>query len=144
MAIEICQDMNPNCIVITCCTKPCDSLKWRIESKLMGIGSRDLFNFYITHILNKQTCPRCNREEIYPVIYNRYSIECSFCKRIFVFEATHTNRWGISKKFSTNNWGISHVHPHNRMTSSLFPSTWEVLAHNIIKGNYIDEHMRRI
>ena len=131
MSNEICQDINPDCIVIACCSKPCDSLKWRIESKLMRIGSRDLFNFYEVHILNTKTCPRCNREEIIlRTNYGSIEIKCTFCERIFVYHMDHNNEWFI------NSVGIS------RLSKSIgHYNKWSNVFHLINQRRLLHEHL---
>jgi len=97
MTNEICKKMNPKCILITCCSSPCEDLKWRIESKLRQISYEALYQFYKGHIDNKKTCPICNREDI--ILRNNYElieVKCTFCNRVFVYHMGHKNEWFLN------------------------------------------------
>lgn len=100
MANEICKEINPECLLISCCSSPCELLYNRITEKLRWVGMKDLYEFFQGHILNKKTCPRCNRKEIQIISFSLIAVRCTFCDKVYEFHLNHNNLWFIDKIYN--------------------------------------------
>ena len=96
--IDICDRMNQNCIVKSCCSQMCDDVEYSInlKRKISCTFNRRKLKEITDHTITSNTCYFCGRVYITTSIYQRGPISkdiyltCIFCETTFRFIYNHS------------------------------------------------------
>ncbi len=100
----VCDIFNPECIIISCCSEPCDSLhRFHWDKYPTGIMLQDMYDLYLKHILEHWNCPICNRTKIQFQARLDIQVRCNFCDKVFEFHLDHNNDYFLNRTYDSEN-----------------------------------------
>jgi len=79
----ICDELNPNCLVKSCCSKKCLEVESYINDMFKRLKNKGVYPYYYGNMIKNNYCPVCHskdfiyRAEMYPGM--RCEIQCQYC-----------------------------------------------------------------
>jgi len=87
---EICQMVNYNCLVMSCCTQKCSEVKTEIYYRLLEFKYyvEDDYDRVYNEMLKSHCCPICNNKTFYykPFNFREYMLDCVYCRTGLLLE----------------------------------------------------------